>query len=237
MTLIDLGVLAVLALCVVVGLHRGFIKSLLSLGASLLAMIIVLTLMNPGVRWVKNHTGLYNQILYFTEGNQLLAQSNAAQRQASSFTPDELDPILAGAKRLPRSVINPIGQAVLGETMKDQGVDTLEEYINNTLTNLVINAAVFIVLFIAVSVLLHVCIGMAGAIFKLPVLKQLDGLLGGIAGLLVGLLVVLVVFCAVPVMQSVLPVDAFAEMIAKSRTATVIQEMNFLLGGVLRNRL
>jgi len=71
----------------------------------------------------------------------------------------------------------------------------------------------------------------------LPVLKQLDGLLGGIAGLLVGVVVVLVVFCAVPVLQSVLPIRAFADMISKSRTATFIQEMNFLLGGVLRNRL
>ena len=48
-------------------------------------------------------------------------------------------------------------------------------------------------------------INLIRAVFRFPVLKQLDGLAGGVFGLLRGLLICLALFTLVPLVQTMVP--------------------------------
>ena len=203
--MIDLIVLGILALCVVVGVYRGFLRSALSFASFILALVIVLIALGPAVRWTRANTSIFSQIEVFTEAGEILSDPDTGQREAGSFTAEELERVLEGTS-LPKPIVNSICKNVLAQNKTGEDAVSLEDYINHTIADLVINVAVFIVLYLLVIILLQIVLGLVGAMMKLPVLRQLDGLLGGIGGLLVGLLVVMILFCAVPVIQSALRV-------------------------------
>ena len=67
------------------------------------------------------------------------------------------------------------------------------------------------------------------AVFRFPVLKQLNGLAGGAFGFLRGLLVCLVLFTLVPLVQTVIPLDMVNDLIAQSTLAPIFSNGNLIL--------
>ena len=64
-------------------------------------------------------------------------------------------------------------------------------------------------------------------VFKLPLLKQLDWLAGGLFGLARGALIVYVLFLLIPILSTVIPMDAFNELVAQSMLAPIFQSDGF----------
>nr|MDD6335211.1 CvpA family protein [bacterium] len=233
MNIIDLVFIGVLALFIIIGAYRGFLRSLLNIAAIVLAVVLALCL-RPGVsKFLVEKTGLYEQILYFTEGGQIINNTELATRDVATLSEEETDRILTSTG-LPSAIVKPLKDNVLKSSFDRLGVSTLAEYINHTLANMVINIIAFLGVFVIASIALALVVGALDQVLKLPVLRHLDGLLGALAGLIVGLLVLMAAYVALPVLQSVLPVEKLATMIAESKSAAILEDINFLVSGVLK---
>jgi hypothetical protein len=80
-------------------------------------------------------------------------------------------------------------------------------------------ALCFLVLSVLVSLIQHV--------FKLPLLKQLDWLAGGAFGLVRGALLLYVFFLIMPILSTIIPMDAFNDLLAQSTLAPIFQSDGF----------
>ena len=78
-------------------------------------------------------------------------------------------------------------------------------------------------------ILLAIVLNLLKAVFRFPILKQLNGLAGGAFGFLRGLLVCLVLFTLVPLVQTVIPLDMVNDLIAQSTLAPIFSNGNLIL--------
>ena len=78
------------------------------------------------------------------------------------------------------------------------------------------------VLSLLVSLIQHV--------FRLPLLKQLDWLAGGAFGLVRGAMILYVIFLLLPIINTVLPLDAFNQLLDASKLAPVFMSDGFFAG-------
>ena len=107
-------------------------------------------------------------------------------------------------------------------------VTTVSDYVSQTILQASINIICFLVCFIGLYIALSLGMNLIRAIFRFPVLKQLDSLAGGIFGLLRGVLLCLAVFTLVPLVQTMLPMDLINDLIAESQLAPIFMNGNLI---------
>jgi uncharacterized protein YacL len=103
------------------------------------------------------------------------------------------------------------------------------DYVTRTIVSALMNVLCFVVTFIVLTILFHVIVNLLKAIFRFPVLKQLNATAGGIFGLLRGVLLVFVLFALAPLLQTVVPVQGLTEMIEKSALAPAFNSGNLIM--------
>ena len=91
------------------------------------------------------------------------------------------------------------------------------------------NVICFVITFVLLLILFHVIINFLKAVFRFPVLKQLNSLFGGLFGLLRGALLCFVLFALVPLFETVIPVENFGEMLRTSTLAPMFNSGNLIL--------
>ena len=78
MNLLDIAVLAVLVLFVLHGIYRGFLPTLLSIGAYILAWLVAIVLLPVGSNAIRSNEKLFNTMLYYTEGSEYVGNVELA---------------------------------------------------------------------------------------------------------------------------------------------------------------
>ena len=102
-------------------------------------------------------------------------------------------------------------------------------YVTQTIVSALMNVICFVVTFVLLLILFHVIINLLKAIFRFPVLKQLNSIAGGAFGLLRGALLCFVLFALMPLLQTVIPVEGLGEMVETSTLAPLFNSGNLIL--------
>ena len=98
------------------------------------------------------------------------------------------------------------------------------------------NVICFVVCFIVLMLLFHIIINLLKAIFKFPVLKQLNSVAGGAFGLLRGALLCFVAFALLPLIQAMVPLEEVNTLINESTLAPMFNSTNLILS-IMNGRL
>ena len=83
---------------------------------------------------------------------------------------------------------------------------------------------------------LSIVFNLIRAVFRFPVLKQLDSLAGGVFGLLRGLLLCLIVFTLIPLVQTMVPLDIITELLDGSLLAPIFMNGS-LITAIMNERI
>ena len=110
-----------------------------------------------------------------------------------------------------------------------EGVTTVADYVSQTILNASINILCFVVCFVVLFIVISLLIGAIRAIFRFPVLKQLDWLAGGVFGFLRGVLICYAAFAIVPLILTVVPVDFVSAALNESTLAPIFNNGNLIL--------
>ena len=70
---------------------------------------------------------------------------------------------------------------------------------------------------------------MLRAVFRYPVLNHFDWLMGGVFGFLQGVLLCFVVFTTLPLVESVIPLEAFRLLVDQSQLAQFFKNGNLII--------
>ena len=218
--LIDIILAGILICCFVHGYKRGFVRSLTGFVGYLLAAMLSSALSNM------LSVSLYRSILrgpMVDSVTEFLETNAAAAEQAQLF----LDQLPAPAANLLAN------EGITADTIAGQLTGTAADaapQIVDLLSPVVINLSrivLMVVLFSVFMMVVRIVVRTVAAVFRLPLLRQINGLLGAAFGLLSGVIVVMLL-CAV--MQLAAPLLGQAgttqQAVQESRIYQLVYENN-----------
>ena len=226
MNIVDWIIIAILGISVLFGLYRGFISSVLNMGGGLASFF--------GAFW------LYPKLAGLIQGNESLRMTLAHYLEPGSGLDLALSesPVAALGSSGIQQVLGKVNlpaplDAILRVNLEHNvfanlNITTVGEYVNQTVLQASINILCFVICFAACYVAVSILFSLIRAVFRFPVLKQLDSLAGGIFGLLRGLLICLVVFTLIPLVQTMIPLEMIDTLLTESTLASVFMNGNLI---------
>ncbi len=219
MNIVDLCIVAVIGASILFGMYRGFVSSILSAGGCLLSLGLSVWLYPMIAGPIQANGQLNATLLNYTDaltrmGDQSLAGTVVSQAQGG--LPDLIQRVLARVN-LPSPIAEVLARSLSGQVY---GADaTVQDYVSQTIVTTFVNIFSFLITFLVIFLALSLVLGAVRAIFRLPVLKQMDTMAGAVLGLIRGVALVFVLFTLVPVVETVIPMEAVRIQIDQSSIA------------------
>lgn len=197
--IIDLIIIAFIALCTFSGYRKGLIKVAFGLVSFILAIIISIILYKPVSNFVINYTPIDDYI-----------ETSITDRLNSSETTDEeIDNFVANYF----SNIKNASSTVIA----------------NTISKTIINVSCMIIVFIVANIVLLLFKFIGDLIGKLPLIKQVNNIGGFFYGLLKGFVIIYILLALVSILSPLVNLNAIINIINKSIIANIMYNNNIIL--------
>ncbi len=229
MNIIDLAIIAILALGFGLGWYKGFLVTALNLGSYVVSWVAALAGYKALASFILEKTNLDNTLLYLTAGVEKLSDMTVANVDVAQLGEERVVSIIQSSD-LPKPIESMMTSNILNRVFEGQGITTLSDYFNQTIINLSLSLISFLIIFLAVKIISMFVIGLVDHVVDLPVLKQFDKIIGGAAGVLQAVFIVAVIFAVVPIAMSVLPIENFNNLIQGSLLGRLFFNNNIIFG-------
>ena len=207
MNIIDTIILILIGVSVLAAVYRGAVYAGLSLGISVLSLVLSLLLCSPLAALFKSRSGIYDSLLFYFEGHEYISKSSVELSHAAASGTDEktLDTILANAD-MPHPFSEKVRKNILSLAYEQEEVYSLGDYFNKTIVDVVLNILAAVLLFFLLRLLCGFLLSAADYSREgFRCLKEYDRLISFGTGLLHGILLVFIVFMLCPVLLGVVP--------------------------------
>ena len=228
MNIVDYVVLGVVALSVLFGFYRGFVSSVLNTGGCLVSFGLSFVLYPKLAAVIRGDTELVRTLVHYTDASSRIGDLETAITNVATMTREGITE-LVGKVSLPAPLDAILESNLLNQAYAATGVTTVSDYVSQTIINACINVLCFVVCFVVLFVLISIIVNALKAIFRFPVLKQLDWLVGGVFGFLRGVLICYAAFTVVPLVLTVVPVDFISELLDTSMLAPLFNNGNLVM--------
>ena len=218
MNIVDYLILGVIFISVIFGLRRGFISGVLSLGSLILSVFIAFQAYPILAQNLQSNESLVNTLVHYTDASSRIKDLELALTPVTELTQSALDQVMENAN-LPSVLESFVRQNVAQRTFASIGSVNISEYLNQTIISVSLNILCFILCFLAAYIVLSLLSHMICYVFRLPVLRHLDALIGGAFGALRGVLIVMVLAAIVPIILPISPIEQVEELINASKLA------------------
>ena len=236
LNLLDITIIVILAFYLISGMYRGFITSLLGtvgfVGAWFGAQQLYPRVAN---------LALSNQTLMAVLNQYLEPESFFASHSQAIKTVSE---VIAGGEAEIQNAVAPVAQKlsvvskafeanVRAQMFQRLGINTLADYLDQTIWQAVFNVGAFILCFIALYVLACLIVNLLDHVISFPLVRGFDWLLGGLFGVARGLVVVVLVLCLLPAVVQIVSPDFAESLRTGSALYSYVTQMDFLNVGTL----
>ncbi len=169
------------------GMKRGLIKTVFSMFSVIVALLVTAFLSPVLTQWLQ---GNENVMEYFVEKADAVLPFDEVESMLNLEKKEAEQKRFLDSLPLPESIREQLVQNNSRDFYKTLGVDTFRAYLCNYIACMIISALSFVATFVAMLILLKVLCFSLDLISKLPVLNQVNHLLGMAAGLAYALLLV-----------------------------------------------
>ena len=223
MNIIDIAILAVLAVSIIFGMYRGFISGVLSVAALIGAAAAAFAISPSLAAWLQGNETLVNTLMYYTDAGSRIKDLDLSLLSVSQVSQSALAQIIESAQlpvQFQTAFINAVGTAPASTTMS-----TL---LSQTIVNVSLSILSFLICFLGCYIVATFVIHLICYVFELPVLRHLDALAGGVFGLARGVLLLFIFFALVPIIQAVVPIQQITDLLNASRLAPLFDSQLIL---------
>lgn len=235
MNIVDYVVIGVMALSVLFGFYRGFVSSVLNMGGCLISFGLSFLVYPKLADVIRGDTELVRTLLHYTDASSRIGDLETAITNVATMTREGIADLVSSLT-LPAPFDQLLQLNMETQAFASSGVTTVSEYVSQTILNASINILCFLVCFVVLFIVISLVQGAIKAIFRFPVLKQLDWLAGGVFGFLRGVLICYAAFTIVPLVLTAVPVDFVSEMLNASTLAPIFNNGNLILA-IMNGRL
>lgn len=222
MNIIDIIILVILGVSMIYGVYRGFVHTLLSVACCLLSVLIAFAFGPRLSAIVSNSKGVSSTLATYTDAVARVGDYDLAAANVSQLSDSLVNQVLENVS-LPQSIQNILRSNLSNQAFAGTGLSTVNDYVSNTVVAVAINILCFLACFALSYVVLSLLLSLIQHVFRLPLLRQLDWLAGGAFGLMRGALLLYALFLVVPLLSTIIPLDAFNELLSQSALSPIFQ--------------
>ena len=226
MNTIDIAILIILGMSIIYGLYRGFVHTILSMACCLISVVVAFSFGPRVAAYISGSQGVSATLATYTDAVARVGDYSLASTPVEQLSDGVIAQVLDSVS-LPAPIANILENNLRTRAFTGTGLNTVNDYVSNTVVAVAVNALSFIACFALSYLVLSVLISLIQHVFRLPILKQLDWLAGGAFGLVRGALILYVLFLLVPILSTIIPLDAFNEMLVQSTLAPIFQSNGF----------
>ena len=235
MNIVDYAVLAVIGLSLLMGFYRGFISTVLNTGGCLAAFGLSFVLYPRLATAIRSNDGLVRTLMHYTDASSRLGDLELAITNVSQLTADKLNEVISKVA-LPAPFDTLLKTNLEQQVYATTSVSSVADYVSQTILTASINILCFLVCFVALYLVISIVVNFLRAVFRFPLLKQLDWLAGGAFGFARGMILCYALFAVVPLALTMVPFDQVSEMIDQSHLAAFFNNGNLILS-IMNQRL
>ena len=233
MNVVDYAILAIIALSILWGFYRGFIQSVLSMGAVLIALVGSFLIYPQIAGMIQNNQDLARSLIHYTDASSRLGNLELSVAQVGTLTQSAIGTIMQNIQ-LPTPIDAILQYNLEHQVFAGAGIRTVAEYVNHTIVAVSINILCFFLCFLVLYVVLSILINMLRCVFHFPLLKQLDWLAGGVFGALRGVVFCYALFAMIPLLMTVIPFEQFSVLVEQSTLAGVFNNGDLIMSIINR---
>jgi len=211
--IIDLIIVAIIAIFIFLGYRRGLTGSILKILSFVIAIVIAVILFKPVSNFVINNTLIDEKIEE--------AIVSIVEEDVNKEGKVEED------TNLPQSMVDYINESV--ENAADDMKKTIIEQSAKNISIAIINAGVGLIVFILARFALVFVKAITNLITELPIIKQVDKLGGIIYGLISGIIIILIIFAIISFISPLIENIGLLTMLNKSVLGSLLYNNNLLL--------
>ncbi|MBR1559529.1 MAG: CvpA family protein [Clostridia bacterium] len=231
MNLLDVVILAILAFYLISGMYRGSITSFLGT-AGFVAAWFGARQLYPQVAQL----ALSNQTLMAVLNQYLEPESFFATHAQAVTTVSE---VIAGGETAIQNAIASVSSNlavvskafeanVRSQVFQNLGIDTLADYLDQTIWQAVFNVGAFILCFVALYVLAMLVVNLLDHVISFPLLRGVDWLVGGLLGLARGLVVCALLLFLLPAIAQIVSPQFAADLVNNSTLMKLFDQIKSL---------
>lgn len=235
MNIVDYAVLGVIGLSLLFGFYRGFISSVLNTGGCLVAFGLSFVLYPKLAAAIQSNEGLVRTLMHYTDASSRIGDLELAISNAGQLTADKISEVLSKVA-LPAPFDTLLRVNLKEQVYAAMGIDSVADYVSQTILTASINIICFLVCFVALYLALSIVVNLLRAVFRFPLLKQLDWLAGGVLGFLRGVVICYVIFTVAPLVLTVVPIDLISQLLEESAFAPMFNNGSLILS-IMNGRL
>lgn len=222
--MVDIIVLAILAICAFWGYQKGLLRMIISVVASVLTILVAIVISPYVNNFVKENTDIYPKV------------EASIQVQLESYTTEYLENIEAEQQGnfieslgLPKAIESMILENNTAEYYAQQGVSTFTQYLSTIITNIAISTAIFVISYLVVFILIRIVFLVIKIVDYIPFVREANNTAGMILCLAQALLIIWVL-CLVATPFSAVPLGQwFNGLIEESKVLQILYQYNPLV--------
>ncbi len=227
LNVVDLVILGVLGVSVLFGLYKGFINSVLALVGVFLALLIAYGTYPTLASSLQDNESLVRTLIHYSDASSRIKDLELSLTPVQGIPEATLNEVMTRAE-LPQPFDAFVRANVAGQVFSPLGSTNVSEYLNQTIIAVSLNILCFMVCFAVAYAVIMLLVHLMGYVFRLPVLKHFDLLLGGAFGAVRGVLLVFVIFALVPVLLTISPIEQVSQAVAESQLAGFFYKTNLI---------
>ena len=237
-------IVLLLALCVVNGYRKGFLRMMYSM-VSWVIMFALVTWATPYINtFLRDNTSIYQTIATYCEQQirektekQIVADETqpAAGQQAGGVEQNNGQPadLTKLGVKLPDSVMNNISEKtadLAGEALDASGIYAK---VSAGMADFILNGISFFIAFAVGMIVLHFFSGILGIVSRIPIIRGINKYLGTVAGAIYGFVVVWIAFYVIALCSTSEVGGALISYIYESPFLTYIYENNLIVALIM----
>lgn len=235
MNIVDYIAIGIIAISLIFGFYRGFVASVLNTGGGLIAFGLSFVLYPKLAAVIQSNDGLVRTLLHYTDASSRIGDLELAISNVANLTGEKVAEIIQKVA-LPAPFDTLLQVNLEQQIYAATGITSVADYVSQTILTASINILCFLVCFVALYLVISIVVNLLRAVFKFPLLKQLDWLAGGAFGLLRGVLLCYAAFAIVPLVLTMVPIDFVSQLMAESTLAPIFNNGNLILS-IMNGRL
>ena len=231
----DIIVIAIILISVYFGYKKGFVKSAISLLSFFVAIGLAVTFYKPLAVILTENTTIDDWIVesIVSSNNEINSEekldnmyiSGDVMQETSQNCENKIDENSAAITNIFSELPAVITQNFNIEEIKNNA----KEEIAHQTSELIMNLLSLIIIYVIVKITLLVAMIVLNGIMQIPVLKQLNEILGMAFGAVIGFAQVYISFAVITFVSSICDITVAIEMIKASSFASVLYENNVII--------
>jgi uncharacterized membrane protein required for colicin V production len=229
---VDIVVIIIVLISTFMGYKRGFFKTLYGLLAFFVAIFLAFSFYKPLSTYLKNNTNIDEwiianmQIKTSPDGEETETpkqqESKPKEVEQENITIKDMPELEKTLENLPENIKEMLGF----EDIKNQAL----ENIRIKIADLAINLISILGIYVVTRLILAIVCAIVDSVLQLPILKQINELLGLFIGTILGFMQVYLVFALITFLSSIINMSFLVENIKNSTIARILYENNIIIG-------